>query len=139
MGGEGRTGGKDASSRRHPIYMNVAMSDYGAATLSALGCLLALRVRQVTGLGQYCETSLLQSVLALQAGEFIFYAGRPNLENCGGPESRGRTALHRAYQCQDGRWLYLAISQAPCWEALRSIGDQIPALTVEQARDAEPD
>jgi crotonobetainyl-CoA:carnitine CoA-transferase CaiB-like acyl-CoA transferase len=139
MGGEGRLSAADPDSPRHPIYMNVAMSDYGAATLSALGCLLALRVRQVTGLGQYCETSLLQSVLALQAGEFIFYAGRPNLENCGGAESRGATALHRAYQCQDGRWLYIAISLAPAWEALRSIDPKLPALTFEQARREEPD
>jgi crotonobetainyl-CoA:carnitine CoA-transferase CaiB-like acyl-CoA transferase len=137
LGGEGRIGGNDADAPRHPIYMNAAMSDYGAATLSALGCLLALRVRQVTGRGQNCATSLLQSVLALQAGEFIFYGGRPNLEDCGGPESRGRSALHRAYRCQDGRWIYLAVSDAGAWLRLQSLARKAPSMSFEQAR-AEP-
>ncbi len=139
LGGEGRTGSKDPSSRGHPIYMNVAMSDYGAATLSALGCLLALRVRDVTGRGQNCETSLLQSVLALQAGEFIFYRGRPNLEDCGGPESRGRSALHRAYQCRDGCWIYIAVSDAAAWDRLRSVAAKVTSMTFEQARAEESD
>ncbi len=139
LGGEGRIGGKEAALPRHPIYMNVAMSDYGAATLSALGCLLALRVRDVAGRGQNCETSLLQSVLALQAGEFIFYRGRPNLEDCGGPESRGRSALHRAYQCQDGRWIYIAVADAEAWNRLRSLAAMAPSMTFEQARAEESD
>ena len=117
--------------------MNVAMSDYGAATLSALGCLLALRVRDVTGRGQNCETSLLQSVLALQAGEFIFYRGRPNLEDCGGPESRGRSALHRAYQCQDGRWIDIAVSDAAAWNRMRSLAAMVPSMTFDEQARAE--
>ncbi len=136
LGGEGRTDTR-ASAPRHPIYMNVAMSDYGAATLSALGCLLALRVRQVSGHGQNCATSLLQSVMALQAGEFIFYPGRPNLEDCGGTESRGRSALHRAYQCRDGRWIYIAVADAESWNRLRSLAVDAPALSFERAC-AEP-
>ena len=139
LGGEGRGGGKDAASPRHPIYMNVAMSDYGAATLSALGCLLALRVRAVTGRGQNCATSLLQSVLALQAGEFIFYRGRPDLEDCGGPESRGGSALHRAYQCPDGRWIYIAVADAAAWDRLRSLAAKLSSMSFEQARAEESD
>jgi crotonobetainyl-CoA:carnitine CoA-transferase CaiB-like acyl-CoA transferase len=138
LGGEGRIGGKETNSR-HPMYMNVAMSDYGAATLSALGCLLALRVRAVTGRGQHCATSLLQSVLALQAGEFIFYRGRPNLEDCGGPESRGSSALHCAYQCHDGRWIYIAVSDAAAWDRLRSLAAKLSSMSFEQARAEESD
>ena len=57
----------------HPVYLTCAICDYGAAMLSAFGCVLALRARELTGRGQFCETSLLQSAMAFQAGEFAFY------------------------------------------------------------------
>lgn len=103
----------------HPVYLTCAICDYGAAMLSALGCVLALRARQVTGRGQFCETSLLQAAMAFQAGEFIFYDGRPDMEN-GHPEYRGRSALSRAYQCRGGDWLFISIGAAGEWQALRS-------------------
>ena len=37
----------------HPVYLTCAICDYGAAMLSAFGCILALRSRQKTGLGQF--------------------------------------------------------------------------------------
>jgi len=128
----------NGSSPRHPIYMTVPISDYGAATLSALGCILALRARQLTGKGQFCQTTLIQAVIALQAGEFVFYPGRPNLEN-GAPESRGPAALHRVYQCQDGKWIYLSVSEPKSWETLRSRIPGMSAMSFEQARAEGPE
>jgi crotonobetainyl-CoA:carnitine CoA-transferase CaiB-like acyl-CoA transferase len=101
----------------HPVYLTCAICDYGAAMLSAFGCILALRARQKTGLGQFCSTTLLQASMAFQAGEFIFYNGRPDMEN-GAPERRGQSALSRAYQCKDGEWLYLAVGAPAQWSAL---------------------
>ena len=111
----------------HPVYLTCAICDYGGAMISALGCVMALRARQQTGRGQFCETSLLQAAMALQAGEFIFYPGRPDLEN-GNPERRGSTALSRAYSCQDGEWLFISIDKAAQWEALRRALPVVPAL-----------
>jgi crotonobetainyl-CoA:carnitine CoA-transferase CaiB-like acyl-CoA transferase len=125
-------------SPRHPLYMTLPICDYGAATLSALGCILALRARQVTGRGQLCETSLIDAALALQPGEFVFYPGRPNLEN-GAPESRGNSALRRVYQCQDGKWLYLAISDATAWNALRAQLPPVGSTSFEQAQKEGPE
>ena len=102
------------SDSEHPLYMTCAIGDYGAATLSAFGCVLGLRARQNTGGGQLCETSVLAASIALQAGEFVFYQQRPNLE-LGAPELRGLSALHRAYRCLDGRWIYLSLSTAEQW------------------------
>jgi crotonobetainyl-CoA:carnitine CoA-transferase CaiB-like acyl-CoA transferase len=101
----------------HPVYLTCAICDYGAAMLSAMGCVLALQARIQTGRGQLCETSLLQSSIALQAGEFIFYEGRPDMES-GIPEYRGGSALSRAYRCRDGLWLYLALDAPAQWTAL---------------------
>ena len=104
----------------HPVYLTCAICDYGAAMLSAFGCILALRARQKTGLGQFCSTTLLQASMAFQAGEFIFYNGRPDMEN-GAPERRGGSALSRAYQCRDGEWLFLALDAPAQWQALGKV------------------
>jgi crotonobetainyl-CoA:carnitine CoA-transferase CaiB-like acyl-CoA transferase len=109
----------------HPVYLTCAICDYGAAMLSAFGCVLALRAREMTGLGQFCETSLLQSAMAFQAGEFAFYPGRPDMEN-GGAENRGRSALARAYQCRDGEWLFISLSDEPQLKALLTILPGLP-------------
>lgn len=102
---------------RHPLYLTCPVSDYGAGTFGALGCVLALAARRRLGVGQAVEVSLLQSVMALQAGEFVFYPGRPDFEN-GAPELPGLGALRRAYQSKEGGWLYLAVCNQSQWAAL---------------------
>jgi len=109
----------------HPVYLTCAVCDYGAAMLSAFGCVLALRAREMTGRGQFCETSLLQSAMAFQAGEFAFYPGRPDMEN-GAAENRGRSALSRAYQCRDGEWLFISLSDESQLKALLTILPGLP-------------
>jgi crotonobetainyl-CoA:carnitine CoA-transferase CaiB-like acyl-CoA transferase len=109
----------------HPVYLTCAICDYGAAMLSAFGCVLALRARELTGRGQFCETSLLQSAMAFQAGEFAFYEGRPDMEN-GDTEHRGRSALSRAYQCRDAEWLFISVSNETQWNALLTILPGLP-------------
>ncbi len=117
----------------HPVYLTCAICDYGGAMVSALGCVIALRARQRTGRGQFCETSLLQAAMAMQAGEFIFYPGRPDLED-GDPERRGSRALSRAYLCREGEWLFISIDNSTQWEAIRRVLPAIPALDWNSAR-----
>ncbi len=116
----------------HPVYLTCAICDYGAAMLSAFGCILALRARQKTGLGQFSSTTLLQASMAFQAGEFIFYDGRPDMEN-GAPERRGASALSRTYQGRDGEWLFLAVDSSTQWRALREIFPSLPKVAYEAA------
>jgi crotonobetainyl-CoA:carnitine CoA-transferase CaiB-like acyl-CoA transferase len=125
------------SNAEHPLYITAAIGDYGAAALSAFGCLLALRLRQNTGHGEHCETSVLAAALALQAGEFIFYQGRPNLE-IGAPELRGISALHRAYECRGGRWIFVSISKQEQWNRLRLALPDIGALPFAAAKTEGP-
>jgi crotonobetainyl-CoA:carnitine CoA-transferase CaiB-like acyl-CoA transferase len=110
----------EGGHQQPPLYLTCAICDYGAAMLSAFGCVLALRARERLGRGQLCETSLLQSAMAFQAGEFIFYDGRADMEN-GRPESRGRSALCRAYQCRDGAWMFVHAAEPAQWEAMRRV------------------
>jgi crotonobetainyl-CoA:carnitine CoA-transferase CaiB-like acyl-CoA transferase len=120
----------------HPVYLTCAICDYGAAMLSAFGCILGLAARNRTGHGQFCETSLLQAAMAYQAGEFVFYEGRPDLEE-NHPESRGRRALSRAYECSDGKWLFIDVKHARQWSAMREISSCGNALSLEQASREE--
>ncbi|HVB82063.1 MAG TPA: CoA transferase [Candidatus Binataceae bacterium] len=134
---QARSGLMAAEGGHHqpPLYLTCAICDYGAAMLSAFGCALALRARARLGRGQLCETSLLQSAMAFQAGEFIFYDGRPDLEN-GRPESRGRSALCRAYQCRDRTWLFVHVAEPAQWEAMRRVcglGDDTPYAAAARA------
>ncbi len=119
----------------HPVYLTCAICDYGAAMLSAYGCVLALNARARTGHGQMCETSLLQAAMAFQAGEFIFYDGRPDMEN-GSAEYRGASALSRAYECGDGKWLFITATTSAAWSALRSLtGIAGPAAFADGIRE----
>jgi crotonobetainyl-CoA:carnitine CoA-transferase CaiB-like acyl-CoA transferase len=127
---QARSGVMAAQGGHHhpPVYLTCAICDYGAAMLSALSCVLALQARNRTGSGQLCETSLLQSAIAMQAGEFIFYNGRPDLED-GFPEYRGSSALSRAYRCADGLWLHLALNAPAQWQSLTHLAASTPDAT----------
>ncbi len=116
----------------HPVYLTCAICDYGAAMLSAFGCVLALRARELTGRGQFCETSLLQSAMAFQAGEFAFYPGRPDMED-GDTEYRGRSAVSRAYQCRDGERLFISLTNESQWKALLTIQSRLENIKWEAA------
>jgi crotonobetainyl-CoA:carnitine CoA-transferase CaiB-like acyl-CoA transferase len=89
-----------------PVFLACAVCDYGGGLLCAYGVMAALFARQRTGRGQLVETSLLQAAMATQSGEFIYYDGRPDMEN-GGPDLLGRHPLRRVYRCADG-WIFVA-------------------------------
>ncbi len=123
-----------------PVYLTCSPCDYGAAMLATLGCVLAIHARRRDGRGQFCETSLLQAAIAFQAGELIFYDGRPGLET-GSSEYRGAAALSRAYRCAGGRWLFVTIDNDAGWTRLRGLlgletGIDYPAARLEPAEGA---
>jgi crotonobetainyl-CoA:carnitine CoA-transferase CaiB-like acyl-CoA transferase len=119
----------------HPVYLTCAICDYGAAMLSAFGCILALQARHRTGRGQSCQTSLLQAAMAFQAGEFVFHETRRDLED-GHPERRGRSALSRAYQCRAEKWLFIDILTDAQWTEMASL---VGGLSGIAFKDAEPE
>jgi crotonobetainyl-CoA:carnitine CoA-transferase CaiB-like acyl-CoA transferase len=89
-----------------PVFLACAACDYGGGLLCAYGVMAALFARLRSGRGQLVETSLAQAAMAVQSGEMIFYAGRPDMEN-GGPDLLGRHPLRRAYRCSDG-WIFVS-------------------------------
>ncbi len=99
-----------------PFYLTCGVCDYAAALLTAYGVSVALYARQKTGIGQHIETSLTSASMAVQADSFIFYEGRPDMEN-GGPDLWGTGALYRIYPTADTS-LFLAVTDEDQWRAL---------------------
>jgi crotonobetainyl-CoA:carnitine CoA-transferase CaiB-like acyl-CoA transferase len=109
-----------------PVYFTVAICDYAAALLAVYGICTALVERERSGRGQRVETTLAQAALAVQAGEFIWYAGRPPWP-AGAPARLGESAADRLYQAADG-WLRLSLSDPVRWPALaNALGDDVLA------------
>jgi crotonobetainyl-CoA:carnitine CoA-transferase CaiB-like acyl-CoA transferase len=99
-----------------PFYLTCGVCDYAAALLTAYGVSAALYARKRTGKGQRVETSLLNASMAVQSGNFIFYEGRPDMEN-GGPDLWGTGALYRIYLTANNS-LFLAVLDEAHWQAL---------------------
>ncbi len=102
-----------------PALVRGSLVDYYTGSLAASGILLALVARARTGEGQYVETSLLDGVLAMQAGR-LFWADA--LE----PPEAVRDVLgdrvSRIYPTRDG-YLYLYVELPKFWEGLcRTLG-----------------
>ena len=93
-----------------PQYLRIAPTDYFTASLACQAVLAALFTRERTGAGQRVETSLLNGVIAMQAGGFVDYPGREVVYR--------ETPTYRMYQAQDGEWLFLACGNQSFWAKL---------------------
>jgi crotonobetainyl-CoA:carnitine CoA-transferase CaiB-like acyl-CoA transferase len=102
-----------------PALVRGSLVDYYTGSLAASGVLLALLARARTGAGQYVETSLLDGVLAMQAGRLFWAEARE-------PADAVRDLLgdrvSRIYPTRDG-YLYLYVELPKFWEGLcRTLG-----------------
>jgi formyl-CoA transferase len=113
-----------------PVYLQMPVCDYGTALTSAFGMIAALFARERSGLGDRVETSLAHSALTMQAGEFIFYDGKP-ADRPGGRDFAGHHALYRIYAASDG-WLMLACTTTEQAAAVaNAVGIAIPDPPLE--------
>ncbi len=97
-----------------PNYLRIAVSDYSGAIIAASGVAAALVHRARTGQGQRLETALLNSAIAVQAGEFFSYPGKPPAPRV---DSLGLTSTYRLYKARDG-WFFLSCDDDESWSAL---------------------
>jgi len=102
-----------------PVLVRGSLVDYHTGSLAASGILLALVARERTGSGQRLDTSLLDGVLALQAGR-AFWA-----ETREAPEAVRDLLgdrVSRIYATKDG-YLYLYVELPKFWTGLcRTLG-----------------
>ncbi len=102
-----------------PFYLTCGVCDYAAALLTAYGVSAALYARERTGKGQRVETALLNASMAVQSGNFIFYDGRPDMEN-GAPDLWGTSAVYRIYPTADLS-IFLAVVEPHHWSCLAEV------------------
>lgn len=90
-----------------PTKAGPPVGDATASMLAAVGALAALRARELTGVGQQVDTSLIDGLVHIQApytGQyFLLGTQQPRTGN-----SIDWYAPYNAYACGDGRYLHLA-------------------------------
>ena len=88
---------------RPPVFLVLAISDYGAACLGAYGVSLGLLARARTGKGRKVETSLLRACMATQSGRYVVVRSGGN----GAREADyvGESPGYRLYKTSDG-WIF---------------------------------
>jgi crotonobetainyl-CoA:carnitine CoA-transferase CaiB-like acyl-CoA transferase len=107
-----------------PLYVTLPLASYGAALLTAYGAAAALYVREVTGLGQKVEVSLLAGAIAQQTAGFLMaetiqpVVPTRNLQ-------QGGAAVYRLYECGDGQWMMLACGNQNFWNKLCIVLDRV--------------
>ncbi len=85
-----------------PLTSGVWIADYAAPMLMAYGIMLALWVRERTGLGQKVESSLLQATISMQWGQIALAEDDPT------PIPSEDVPSYGSFQCSDGVWINVA-------------------------------
>ncbi len=125
---QARSGAMDyqGGETRPPVFLVMAISDYGAACLGAYGVALGLLARARTGKGRKVETSLLRACMAMQSGRFVVVSRGEN----GTREADyvGEGPGYRIYQTADG-WIFVGVRSEEEWGRLgRAVGLDLAAL-----------
>ena len=87
------------------FYSQLAPTDFTAGALGALGTILALVVRERSGVLQRVDTNLLNGGIILSSEWFTKYRGKPT-RRLADKGQYGLDAFHRLYQVNDG-WVYV--------------------------------
>ena len=92
----------DGSYVEGPVFLYVPLPSYGAMLLAGAGIGAALHAREVTGEGQWVETSLAQGALLWTSQ--IRYRVEHEPPNFATVPYHGRGTV---YECADGKWVHL--------------------------------
>ena len=124
------------AARSGPVFPRTAWPSMGAMYFATLGIAAALRAREVTGQGQWVETSLLQGALAAVCLNW------QRVENPDAPlywmwpvDSR---AIEGLFECSDGRWVH-HWTLRPSWVFASAKGDDLAAVDLDTDYRSDPD
>jgi crotonobetainyl-CoA:carnitine CoA-transferase CaiB-like acyl-CoA transferase len=98
------------------FYSQLAPTDFTAGALGALGTILALFVRERTGIVQRVDTNLLNGGILLSSAWFTRYQGKP-VRPLADTGQYGLNAFHRLYEAHDC-WLYVVADTSEARQAL---------------------
>ena len=117
---QARSGAMDyqGGATRPPVFLALAISDYGAACLGAYGVALGLLARARTGKGRKVETSLLRACMATQSGRFVVV--RTGENGAREVDFVGEGPGYRVYRTSDG-WMFVGVRSNEEWERLGGV------------------
>jgi len=94
-----------------PVFpAQLAPTDFTTGAMGALGAILALFVRERTGVVQRVDSNLLNGGIILSSEWFTRYTGKPT-RRLADKGQYGLDAFHRLYQVHDG-WIYV-VAETP--------------------------
>jgi crotonobetainyl-CoA:carnitine CoA-transferase CaiB-like acyl-CoA transferase len=116
----------DHGARTSDVSLRLARANDGnpdstSAMVSATALLLGLVARDATGQGNTMMTTMLRSNAYAMSDDWIRYAGKPERAELD-DKLLGTGPLHRLYETAEG-WVFLAVINAPEWEALATCLD----------------
>jgi crotonobetainyl-CoA:carnitine CoA-transferase CaiB-like acyl-CoA transferase len=124
------------AARTGPVLPRSTWPSLGAAFLASLGISAALRAREVTGAGQWVETSLLEGALAAVALNW------QRVEDPDAPlywmwpvDARSIDGL---FECADGRWVH-HWTVRPSWVRTMAEGDELGGPDPDHNYRDDPD
>jgi crotonobetainyl-CoA:carnitine CoA-transferase CaiB-like acyl-CoA transferase len=103
------TGTKDGE----PVRCGYGITDVTAGMFAVIGILLALRVRDQTGHGQYVDVSMLDSMISTMSSNYMSYLGSGVVPKPMGTEFP-TVVPYRAYQTKD-RMIAIAVGSERLW------------------------
>lgn len=117
-----------------PIYNGFALGDQFPSVLAALGCLMALRARDLSGEGQHVDISMYDSMASLLSLTLSQYLFDPELATRGAFTT---SAPYGAYASRDGHFA-LAVGGNAIWQRFAKViarPDLLADPTLQSGRD----
>lgn len=108
------TGERDGA----PYIPGVQIADITGGSMAALGILLALQSRSLTGKGQYIDISLFNVALAMLPAEASFYFGNGQVTKRGESRLTGGLANYNIYRTKDNRYMAVGALEKKFWTNL---------------------
>lgn len=118
---------------RPPVKAGIALSDSVAGITAVYGILAALLHREKTGEGQYLETSLVESALAICSWESAYYFATQQVPKPLGSSHR-IAAPYQAFQTKDG-YIIIGCANQKLWEMLTNVLNRPDLLKDERFSD----
>jgi alpha-methylacyl-CoA racemase len=88
-----------------PTLPGVQIADLSSGMHALIAALAALRVRDTTGAGQYCDVAMTDAALSLLTMVAAAYGAAGEVPGFGTAPLAGRLAGYGTYRCADGRYL----------------------------------
>ena len=101
-----------------PLIPGVKIADVSAAMYSTIGILMALAAREKTGKGQFVDVSMTDGALSWLTAPIMncFYKGK--VPDKGAVYLSGKRPAYNVYKTKDGKFISIALREAPFWEKL---------------------